>query len=131
MAVELWVVLASVGILIAGILFQAIVGTADNGPARQLGPRDTAGKPSLLSGRGERAVRNQVESLAMFVPVVMVAQLADVHTAMTVMGSQIYLVSRLLYMPLYWIGVPVLRTLAFFGGVVGMLMILTAIIQTA
>lgn len=129
MVVELWIVLASVGILIAGILFQAVVGTADNGPTRQLGPRDTAGKPSVLSGRGERAVRNQVESLAMFAPVVMVAQFADVHTAMTVLGAQIYLISRVLYMPLYWLGVPVLRTLAFFGGVVGMVMILTAIIQ--
>lgn len=131
MVMELWMVLASVGILVAGILFQAVVGTADNGPARQLGPRDLPGKPTILAGRGERAVRNQVESLVMFVPVVMVAQLADIHTAMTVLGAQVYLISRVLYMPLYWLGVPVLRTLAFAGGVVGMLMIVAAIIQTA
>lgn len=131
MTMELWMVLAAVGILVAGILFQAVVGTADNGPARQLGPRDAPGKPTALAGRGERAVRNQVESLAVFVPIVMVAQLADVHTAMTVLGAQIYVVSRALYMPLYWLGVPALRTLAFAGGLVGMLMIVIAIVQMA
>ncbi|WP_339745983.1 MAPEG family protein [uncultured Maricaulis sp.] len=128
---ELWMVLASVGILVAGIGFQAVVGTADNGSARQLGPRDDYGQPSTLAGRGERAVRNQVESLVMFVPVIMVAQLADVHTAMTVLGAQIFVISRVFYMPLYWLGVPILRTIAFTGGVVGMLMILTAIVQAA
>lgn len=131
MVMELWMVLASVGLLGAGILFQAVVGTADNGPARQLGPRDAPGKPTTLAGRGERAVRNQVESLIMFVPVVMVAQLADIHTVMTVLGAQIYLLSRVLYMPLYWLGVPVLRTLAFAGGLAGILIIFAAIIQAA
>ena len=34
-------------------------------------------------------------------------------------------------MPVYWLGIPVIRTVAFFGSLVGILMVLTAIIQAA
>jgi uncharacterized MAPEG superfamily protein len=40
----------------------------------------------------------------------------------------LFFFSRLLFAPLYWFGVPVVRTLAYFGGVAGLIMIFLQVI---
>lgn len=128
MTIELWMLLAGVATLFAGINFQAIMGLAANGFVRQLGPRDDAPALHTGYGRSERAVQNQIESLALFAPLVLVAHTIGVNTAMTEMGAVLYAASRAAYLPIYWLGIPAIRTLAFAGGLTGTLMIAFAII---
>src|SRR5689334_3612796 len=74
----------------------------------QRGYRWTAGArdevlPQLtgLAGRLERALRNFLETFPLFAAAVLVAHAADRHSAMTVLGSELYVWARVLYVPLY------------------------------
>ena len=131
MTVELWMLLISVGVLMAGAVFQGIVGLIAYGPVRQAGARDEKREPGRVEGRAARAMQNQLESLAMFTPVVLAAHLADVHSAMTVMGAQIYALARVAYMPAYWMGIPFVRTVIFTAGLVGTILIAGAVISAS
>lgn len=123
MTTELWMLMAGVGILAAGIVAQGIAGLVAFGPLRQAGPRDEPREPHKLMGRTTRAVQNQIESLALFTPAVLVAHLLDANTATSALGATIYGISRALYMPSYWLGIPFIRTLLFTGGLVGTVMV--------
>ena len=123
MTTELWMLMAGLGILVARIIAQGIAGLIAFGPLRQAGPRDEPREPHKLMGRTTRAVQNQIESLALFAPVVLIAHILDVNTAMSALGATIYALSRMVYMPTYWLGVPFVRTLLFTGGLVGSFMV--------
>jgi uncharacterized MAPEG superfamily protein len=47
---------------------------------------------------------------------------------LTALGAQIYLICRVVYVPLYAFGVPVLRSLVWIGSAVGLGMIVWAIL---
>ncbi len=92
-------------------------------PKDLLGPRDTLATASLALGRAKRATANMLEAMCMFVPLVLVAVISERTNEWTQAGCMIFFLARLAFAPLYWFGVPVLRTLAFFAGVTGVVMI--------
>ncbi len=59
---------------------------------------------------------NAVENLIIFAPLVLIAQLLNVHTAATAAACIIYFWARLAHFVLYGLRVPVLRTLSFLIG---------------
>lgn len=75
-------------------------------------------------GRSHRAHLNLVENLVPFAALVLVAQLAGKNDAMTAAGAQLFFWARLGHAIVYTAGIPWARTIAYFGGVVGMLVIL-------
>ncbi|MHA6288033.1 MAPEG family protein [Maricaulis sp. CAU 1757] len=123
MTVELWMLFLGVVVLFVAIVVQATIGVFKYGLVRQAGPRDDPYTPDILHGRTNRAVINQVESLAMFAPVVLIVHLVGGQTEMTMVGAQLYGVCRVLYLPAYWLGLPWVRTLLFAGGLVGTVMV--------
>jgi uncharacterized MAPEG superfamily protein len=129
MTLELWVLLASAGVLMVGLFAQGIAGLMAYGPIRQSGARDEALEQTRFLGRTSRAAQNQIESLALITPVILIAHLVGTNTAMTEMGSLIYLVARLVYMPVYWLGIPFIRTMIFTAGLVGIVMIAASILM--
>jgi uncharacterized MAPEG superfamily protein len=50
--------------------------------------------------------------------------LASLNDLWTSVGAMLWLVARIVYLPLYALGVPVVRTLVFFVSIVGIAMIL-------
>ncbi|MEO0443571.1 MAG: MAPEG family protein [Pseudomonadota bacterium] len=58
---------------------------------------------------------NAVENLVVFAIFVFIAHLADIHSKATVMACTLFFWSRLAYTIIYAFGIPVLRTLVFFG----------------
>ena len=56
------------------------------------------------------------------------AHAADRLGELTLWGSWLYLVGRIVYVPLYAAGVPVVRTLVWTVSVVGLAMVLAAIL---
>ncbi|HWO11099.1 MAG TPA: MAPEG family protein [Polyangiaceae bacterium] len=84
-----------------------------------LGNRDAMPEPSPLAGRTERAARNNVENLALFVAVWAAARLGGAPPAPVAFGAQLFLWSRCAYTLVYMIGIPYLRTVLFAVGVVG------------
>ena len=66
--------------------------------------------------RARAAHRNAVENLALFAPLVLAIQVMGLGDALTATACMVYFFARAAHFVVYTAGVPVLRTLAFFGG---------------
>ncbi len=94
------------------------------------GPRDEdMGDPGVLAGRLERAQANLFETLPLVIGAVLMAHLAKADEQQTTLGIQMYFFSRLVYLPLYALGVPFLRTLAWLVGLIGFFIVLYAVFK--
>ena len=130
MSTELWMLVGSVLVLFAILLLQVVNIIFTIGIVAGVGNREDFPSPMPgLGGRAERAVRNHVEGLAVFAPLVMTAAVTGVSNDLTVLGAELYLAGRIAHAILYLIGVPWIRSLAFGVGVAGGAMILIALIQ--
>lgn len=116
------------------LLFFVVVAVAGGARGLQVGvvaaagPRDDLPAPTLFVARAQRTVMNHIEGLVIFAPTVLVANAAGVSTDMTVLGAQIFFVSRLAHAAAYLVGLPWVRTLVFLAGVVGWAMILVPLL---
>ena len=88
-----------------------------------LGPRDNLGAYGAPLGRAKRATANMIEVMCIFVPLVLIAVISERTNQWTELGCMIFFFARLVFAPLYWFGVPVLRTLAYFIGLAGVTLI--------
>ncbi len=93
-----------------------------------LGNRDTALAVPAWSARAERAHANLVENLPPFAVLVLVAHVAGVAGDLTALGATTFFFGRVAHGVLYVAGVRGLRTLAYFIGVTGQLLILVEIL---
>lgn len=120
MTIEL-TMLAAVAILTFALIgFQGALVPINQGFGWGLGARDEPRDISALQGRAARTIANQIEGIAVFAPLVLIAHLAGVSTILTIWGAAIYFGARLSFAVLYLAGVPVLRSAAWGVGVVGL-----------
>ncbi len=77
--------------------------------------------------RLNRAVRNAIEAISIFAPVVVAVEFADANNATSALGAQIFFFARLLHAPIFVLGIPYLRTTAWTAGVVGIVMVALAL----
>jgi uncharacterized MAPEG superfamily protein len=121
----LWasVVLGLVQVTLA-VLFSAASGRA----AWALGSRDAEGPPlGKVAARFERAWQNYLQTFPLFAAVVLLANALDRHGHMMTLGADLYFYGRLAYLPIYALGIPGLRTLAWSVSVVGIVLIIIGI----
>ena len=90
--------------------------------------RDGLPTPTGFHARMLRVVDNHREGMTLFAPVVLAAAIADVHTAGTVLGAQLFLGSRVVHALVYVFGLPFIRPLIWVVGIVGVGMILRALL---
>ena len=76
-----------------------------------------------FAGRARRAHLNMIENMVLFTALVLVAVIANKTNATTAMGALIFFWGRLIYAVIYLLGIPWLRTVAWFVSVIGMIMI--------
>ena len=127
MTVELTMLALSIVLGLVHIVVQAASATIQNGLEWNLGPRDEP-KPNVgIAGRHERALRNFIESFALFAAAVLIAHAVNRHGTMTVVGAHLYFWGRLVYLPLYGMGIAYLRTLAWTVSTAGIVLILLAL----
>ena len=92
-----------------------------------VGARDVAGPPfGTIGARLERAFKNFVETFALFAAVVLMANALDKHTALSAGGAELYFVARVAYVPIYALGIPLVRTLVWIASFAGIAMVLLA-----
>ena len=101
--------------------------TAQKGLAYGLSPRDEKKPLEGIGARVERAFANYMQTFPFFAAAILVAHAAGRHSGLITTGAALYFWSRLVYVPLYATGIPVARTLAFLGGVVGIVLVLWAL----
>jgi uncharacterized MAPEG superfamily protein len=69
-----------------------------------------------------------LENLALFAPLLIVAQLAGRTDATTAHGAEIFFWARLVYAFVYTIGIPYLRTLVWTISIIGLIMIFSQLV---
>lgn len=84
--------------------------------------RDADGPPTVINGRAERALRNFLETYAIFVALSVAVALTNSSDGLTQWGSQLYFWSRWVYLPLYLVGVQFIRSLFWCVSAVGLVM---------
>ena len=128
MSIELWSLFVGGGILFTTIVIQATNMDPTRGIPYPLPSHDTPPpKEGVLGQRLARAVRNQTESSAVWVPFVLVALLTDTSNAFTYWASNAFtywasvavIVGRVLYVPFYLFGPGPLRSAAWAGFFLG------------
>ncbi len=110
------------------LLASALV-TASRGTKWNVSNRDGEAAPvSVTAGRAQRAAANFLETFPFFAAalVCVIAIHHDGHVA--VLGAQLYFWARVAYLPIYLVGVPVIRSLVWGVALAGLLMLVFAII---
>lgn len=107
-------------------IFAAIrVKTRQYGTKWNVGARDEElPSPAPLVGRLARAQANYFETFPVMIAAVLIVSVNQAETHWTAVGSLIWLAARIIYLPLYAFGVPVVRTLVWAASLVGILMVL-------
>jgi uncharacterized MAPEG superfamily protein len=120
-----WTALLS---LVMPVIYVSGRSRAPGGVAWGLGNRDQPLPVEPWIARAVRAHANQVENLAPFAILVLVAQVAGRANGTTALGATIFFWGRVAYVAVYVAGVTPLRTIVFFAAMLGELMILSQIL---
>jgi uncharacterized MAPEG superfamily protein len=107
----------------------AAFSTKERGLQWNLSARDNV-KPALtgVAGRLDRASSNFRETFPFFLAAILVGLIQNKQSAQLELGSQLYFFARVLYLPLYALGIPYIRSLAWFASIAGILMVLLAVV---
>lgn len=119
-------ILAWAAVLLIVHIFAAVhLKTRQYGAKWNMGARDEAQPPlNPLAGRLQRAQANFLETLPIAIIALLGVVVANRTSASTALGGWIWLGARVVYLPLYAAGIPVIRTLAFAVSLVGLAMVL-------
>ncbi len=118
----------SVVLLLAQVVLQA-VSTYDLGGPYLLGPRDDNRQSgNVMAGRLKRALENLLETYPAFVALALALAVTGKTGGIAATGAWVWLIARVVYVPLYAFGVPAVRTLAWVVSVVGLLMMLVRLV---
>lgn len=125
MAIELKILALGALLLVIHIFTATRFKTAQYGRKWNVGARDEPlATPTSLTGRTIRAQANFEESFPVAIVALLGVVLAHRTSATTALGGWIWLAARVVYLPLYLAGVPVIRTIVFGIAMVGLGMVL-------
>lgn len=100
-----------------GFDFWAIVGNRDNPP-----------EMSVIAGRLDRARTNMLEALPLFLALALLVLVKGRETSEAVYGASIFLIARIVYVPAYVSGIPLLRSLLWLVANAGLILMALALI---
>jgi uncharacterized MAPEG superfamily protein len=121
---ELWCLVAAIGIGLVHVAAGSFSLKAQEGNAYTVGPRDDERRPAGVAGRLDRALRNFLETFGLFAAAVLVVHVSGRSGTLSQWGASLYVAGRVLYLPLYAIGVPWLRTIAWQVATLGLVMVI-------
>ncbi len=123
-------VLALAGILLLAHIFSAThYKTRQYGVEWNTGARDEDLPPlNAIAGRLDRARGNFLETLPLAIIALGGVVLADKTTGLTALAAWIWLGARAIYLPLYWAGIPKVRTLVWGVGLLALLYVLGVVL---
>ena len=125
---EIWVLGWSAVLLLVMIVAQATAGS-DLGPTYLFSPRDEKRESrSVIAGRLSRSVRNMLETYPAYIAIVVALVVTGKTGGLAATGAMLWLVARVLYVPIYAFGIPVVRTLVWLASIVGLILMLVRLL---
>ena len=123
MTPDLNYLLMSVVLTFVQMLIAAAAANQTVGLTTLAGNREGLTELPGFAGRARRAHLNMIENMVLFTALVLIAHVAGKANATTAMGALIFFWGRLVYAVIYLLGVPWLRTAAWFVSVIGLAMV--------
>jgi len=122
---ELTILGAAAVLLLAHIMIAINVKTRQYGVAWNTGARDEVLPPlNPIAARLERARDNYMETLPIAVIGLLGVVIAGKASDVTAIAGWVWLGARAVYLPLYWAGIPKVRTLVWLVATVALLVVL-------
>jgi uncharacterized MAPEG superfamily protein len=126
---EIKLLAGSIYLGLAYVLIAAALTTKTRGLSWNVGNRDTpSASLAGAAGRAQRACRNFLETFAFFAAAALGVVLMKVNSAHTALGAELYFWARLVYLPVYLIGIPYLRSAVWGVSFLGILMLVGALL---
>jgi uncharacterized MAPEG superfamily protein len=94
-----------------------------------LGNRDHVRPLTVVGERAARALANMHEALPVFLALALLNMIVGTAAGMAVTGAAIFLMARVVYVAIYIAGVPVLRTLVWAAGWVGLALMIAPLLD--
>ncbi|MEN0079765.1 MAG: MAPEG family protein [Pseudomonadota bacterium] len=116
-------------LLLVHMMVQAAASDLVKGIPWALGSRDENIDPGVLGGRLERALTNYAYNFPAFVALALTLKVTDLSTETTALGAAIWFWARVAFLPLYAIGVPLLRSVAWVVSIAGLAMMILPLLQ--
>lgn len=127
MSVELWLLAGSILLALVQIGLASQAAKGQTGIAWSVGPRDQPRPLTGIAARLERAQRNLMETLPLFIAAVLLVHVAGHETWLSTLGAAMFLGGRIAYLPVYALGVPWLRSILWNVASLGIVLILASL----
>jgi len=129
MTTELTLLAWTLVLALVQIMLVANLRTAETGIQYNASARDgEAPPPRPVTARLQRAQANLFETLPLFAAAVLIAHVSGSEGDLTLWGCWLYLLARIVYVPLYAAGIPFVRSLVWLVSLVGLVMVLAAVL---
>jgi uncharacterized MAPEG superfamily protein len=92
-----------------------------------LGNRESTPEMTPFAGRCDRTARNTLENFILFSAIVLAVNTAGATSGRIDTGAEIFFFARILYIPVYYLGIPYLRTGIYAVSIGGLGMILSTL----
>jgi uncharacterized MAPEG superfamily protein len=127
MSLELAMLAASCALCLIQIVIASHAGSHQRGYRWTASARDSEVPPLTgIAGRLERALGNFLETFPVFVAAVLLVHLLGREGALSKWGAVLYFSARLVYLPLYAAGVPLVRSIVWNVAFIGIVLLLIA-----
>jgi len=129
MTTELTLLAWTLVLALVQIMLTANLRTAETGIQYNASARDgEAPPPRPVTARLQRAQANLFETLPLFIGAVLIAHVSGSEGDLTLWGCWMYLIARIVYIPLYAAGIPYVRSLVWLVSLAGLIMVLAAVL---
>lgn len=126
---EIAMLAATIVLGVVHLSWAAVASRKQQGLRWARGARDEAVPVSGVAARLNRAYANFMETYVFFAAAILGVVATEAYSAWSQWGALLYLAARTLYVPAYASGTASgLRTLIWFAGLIGLLMVLAALI---
>lgn len=122
MAVVTWLTLLAASLIRAR-------GWTPAGMRVAMGNRDRLPDATAFAGRADRTARNTLENFILFTALALTAHVAGINDPRVLLGAQVFFWSRLVFIPVYYIGIPYLRTGIWLVSIAGLAMMVLSMLQ--
>jgi uncharacterized MAPEG superfamily protein len=128
MPAEILVLALGVALLFVHISLQAILATIELGRKWNAGPRDDRIiVKGMYAGRAERALRNYLETFAALAALSLALAVTGKTGGIAATGAWIWFAARIVYIPLYLMGIPYIRSLVWVFAAIGLFLMFIAL----
>jgi uncharacterized MAPEG superfamily protein len=80
-----------------------------------------------MSRRADRAASNTKENFLLFIALALAAYASGAQSPLVEQGASLFFLARVIYLPVYYLGIPYVRSLVWVAGLIGLVMMIAGI----